>query len=368
MKRGRYTPEQIVRKLRERERLLVEGQTIAEAAKQVEISEQAYHRTRVTLPAAATVVALLATAAMLLAGCNRTDPEPAATTPTAEAPRSPQASGNDRAPASQGTAGPTPPATASAAPSPTAGREARSSASATEASTAPPESPRQEGSPTPTAAPAPPAPLPARDADRGADAAGVNTRDPTPAGSGAASRGWPPAPTPQPGQVGAVAPSPTESGASARSTGGSVLHTWQDGEHTRRVYLQTNLVIQNTADNTAEDVVVRAGSRENIVQRTGRHAERDTLPVFRTESGSMMTLPGGVLLVLAEQWDQRRINTFFATNSIAKGSIEAMDFAPNAFFIDTAPGLPSLELANALAAEDGVVISSPNWRRQVVLR
>ena len=269
VKRRGHTPEPIVRKLREVERLPGEGQTIAGAAKQVEISEQAYHRTRVTLPAAATVVALLATAAMLLAGCNRTDPEPAATTPTAQAPRSPQASDNDRAPASQGTAGPTPPATASAAPSPTAGREARSSASATEASTAPPESPRQEGSPTPTAAPAPPAPLPARDPDRGADAAGVNTRDPTPAGSGAASRGWPPAPTPQPGQVGAVAPSPTESGASARSTGGSVLHTWQDGEHTRRVYLQTNLVIQNTADNTAEDVVVRAGSRENIVQRDG---------------------------------------------------------------------------------------------------
>ena len=357
-----------MRKLREMERLLGEGQTIAEAAKQVEISEQTYHRTRVTLATAATVVALLATAAMLLVGCNRTDPEPAATTPTSEAPLSPQASGNDRAPASQGTARPTPPATTPAAPSPTAGREARSSASATEASTAPPESPRQEGSPTPTAAPATPAPLPARDADRRADAVGVNTRDPTPAGSGAASREWPPAPTPEPGQVGAVGPRTTEPESSAPSPGESVLHTWQDGEHTRRVYLETNLVVESTADTTSEDVVVRAGSRENIVQRTGRHDDQDTLPVFRTESGSIMTLPGGVLLVLKEQWDQMRINTFFATNGIAKGNIEAMDFAPNAFFIDTAPGLPSLELANALAAEDGVVISSPNWRRQVVLR
>ncbi len=320
-------------------------------------------RTRFTLPAAVAVVSLIATAAMLLTGCNRPDPEPAATAPTATAPPSLQDSGGERAPASTGTANPTPAATAPAPPSPTAGSEARSSASATSTSTPPPEPRGQEGSPTAT-----PAPLPARDADRRADAAGVNTRDPTPAGSGAVSRGWPPAPTPQPGQVGAVGPSPTESGASARSTGGSVLHTWQDGEHTRRVYLQTNLVIQNTADNTAEDVVVRAGSRENIVQRTGRHDEQDTLPVFRTESGSLMTLPGGVLLVLDEQWDQRRINTFVATNGIAKGSIETMDFAPNAFFIDTAPGLPSLELANALAAEDGVVISSPNWRRQVVLR
>ena len=46
MKRRRHTPEQIVRKLREVERLLGEGQTIAEAAKQVEISEQTYHRWR----------------------------------------------------------------------------------------------------------------------------------------------------------------------------------------------------------------------------------------------------------------------------------------------------------------------------------
>ena len=46
MKRRRHTPEQIVRKLREVERLLGEGQTIAQAAKQVEISEETYHRWR----------------------------------------------------------------------------------------------------------------------------------------------------------------------------------------------------------------------------------------------------------------------------------------------------------------------------------
>jgi putative transposase len=46
VKRRRHTPEQIVRKLREVERLTAEGQTIAEAAKQLEISEQTYHRWR----------------------------------------------------------------------------------------------------------------------------------------------------------------------------------------------------------------------------------------------------------------------------------------------------------------------------------
>jgi len=46
VKRRRHTPEQIVRKLREVERLVGEGQTVAEAAKAVEISEQTYHRWR----------------------------------------------------------------------------------------------------------------------------------------------------------------------------------------------------------------------------------------------------------------------------------------------------------------------------------
>ena len=46
MKRGRHTPEQIIRKLREAERMLGEGKTIPEAAKELGISEQTYHRWR----------------------------------------------------------------------------------------------------------------------------------------------------------------------------------------------------------------------------------------------------------------------------------------------------------------------------------
>ena len=46
MKRRRHTPEQVVRKPREAERLLGEGKTAPEAAKAIEISEQTYHRWR----------------------------------------------------------------------------------------------------------------------------------------------------------------------------------------------------------------------------------------------------------------------------------------------------------------------------------
>jgi putative transposase len=46
VKRSRNTPEQIIRKLREADRRLGEGQTIPEVAKALEVSEATYHRWR----------------------------------------------------------------------------------------------------------------------------------------------------------------------------------------------------------------------------------------------------------------------------------------------------------------------------------
>ena len=46
MKRRRHTPEQIIRKLREADRLVAEGREVPEVAKQLEVSEATYHRWR----------------------------------------------------------------------------------------------------------------------------------------------------------------------------------------------------------------------------------------------------------------------------------------------------------------------------------
>ena len=46
MKGRKHSPEQIIRKLREADRILGEGKTIAEACKQLEINEQTFHRWR----------------------------------------------------------------------------------------------------------------------------------------------------------------------------------------------------------------------------------------------------------------------------------------------------------------------------------
>ena len=46
MKRHRHTPEQVVRKLREGERLLNEGRDLAEVVRHLEVSESSWNRWR----------------------------------------------------------------------------------------------------------------------------------------------------------------------------------------------------------------------------------------------------------------------------------------------------------------------------------
>ena len=46
MARRRHTPEQIIRKLREADRMLAEGKDLAEVARHLEVTEATYHRWR----------------------------------------------------------------------------------------------------------------------------------------------------------------------------------------------------------------------------------------------------------------------------------------------------------------------------------
>ena len=46
MARRRHTPEQIIRKLREADRLLGEGKDLAEVARHLQVTESTYHRWR----------------------------------------------------------------------------------------------------------------------------------------------------------------------------------------------------------------------------------------------------------------------------------------------------------------------------------
>ena len=150
--------------------------------------------------------------------------------------------------------------------------------------------------------------------------------------------------------------------------GQGAVYTYEDGDRTIRVILQGDLVVQETGADTPSDRVVRRAAGGNIVRKQSGDGGAD-LPVFRSASGgALMTLPGGVLLALDPEWDEAGVNRFFERNNIWKGRVSELDYIPNGFFVRTKPGFPSLELANALAAQKGVLLSSPNWWREVEAR
>ena len=143
------------------------------------------------------------------------------------------------------------------------------------------------------------------------------------------------------------------------------VYTYRDGDRTVRVVLQNDLIVQETAANTPDDVVVVKGGDDNIVRKQARHGQ-DARPVFRSESGGgLMTLPGGVLLMLDPEWDHTKVASFFSGNEIPTDRVSELGYLQNGFVVETEPGFASLELANALASKQGVVLSSPNWWREV---
>ena len=227
------------------------------------------------------------------------------------------------------------PPTATSEPTATAPRETAAPA----ASPSPP--PAQQAAattPSPSPSPAPttaePTSTPTASPPTGSRTVVVTTREEEAEGEAKGSGGLRPS-DPKPPRT-----DPQPAAAAARAADAATPekeerpYTWYDGDRIRKVWLHSD------------------------------GAE----PVFRTESGALMTLPGGVVLVLDASWDEATVEGFFAEHGIARSSVTEQSFGANAFLVDTEPGFPSLELANTLAVQDGVRISSPNWRREVETR
>lgn len=151
-----------------------------------------------------------------------------------------------------------------------------------------------------------------------------------------------------------------ETKSSPPTPGQGTEHSWQDGGRTLTVILQPDLVVLDASSGAPATDVRAVNGDDVIVARSGAQGQ-DGLPVFKSASGDLMTLPGGVLLVLEPSWTQAEVDAFLGKNGIKPDRISELDYATNGFFVETEPGFPSLELANKLASQDGVIISSPNW-------
>ncbi len=159
--------------------------------------------------------------------------------------------------------------------------------------------------------------------------------------------------------------SPASSRASPRQ---ETVYTYEEEGRTVRIILQRDLVLLNNSDLMTGDTVVVPGPNRSIIKsESGRPP--GGLPVFRSESGGgLMTLQGGVLLTLDPEWNKSQVDKFMTENNISAERISELGFIPNGFLVQTEPGLPSLELANHLAAQNGVRSSSPNWWNEIQVK
>ena len=155
------------------------------------------------------------------------------------------------------------------------------------------------------------------------------------------------------------------------------VYTWEDGDRTLRVRLQPGLRVREDGElgereflvaRAQDKMIVRSESRADAAADADADPAGDGQPVFRSESGTLMTLPGGVVLIFHPSVSDAARAAFFAANGIDSDRVSPLGTMPGAFLVETEPGFPSLDLANALAGQPGVDVSSPNWWKEAFPR
>lgn len=159
------------------------------------------------------------------------------------------------------------------------------------------------------------------------------------------------------------------------------VYTWHDGDRTAGARLHLDLVALADGSIVARgDAVGGAGGGEfgfrapaaprGVDSSDGGRSGGDGgfHPVFVSESDEQMTLPGGVLVALDPEWDAEAVAAFFARNGVGMDRVSGLGWLVNGFFVETGPGFASLDLANALAGQAGVEISTPNWLMEISTR
>ena len=129
----------------------------------------------------------------------------------------------------------------------------------------------------------------------------------------------------------------TDSAAQSQSASKGTVCTWHDGDREMRAVLLNDVPLPEGEPGTV--AVKVADSASGSKDKGG--GDSAVLPEFRSESGGgKMTLPGGVILLLDESWDEAALEKFFSSNDIKSGQLTEIEFLHNAYVVETEPGFP----------------------------
>ena len=138
-----------------------------------------------------------------------------------------------------------------------------------------------------------------------------------------------------------------------------VPFSYWDGDDQITVYLQVDP--PEAAAQSQHDAPDGGKTPSGLAAGAGPATEAGGDLVFVSEAGIEMRLPGGIVLLLDPDWSAAQVGGFFAEHGIARSSVSDLGWIDNGYFVDAAPGLPSLLLANSLVGLPGVEMSTPDW-------
>ncbi|GIU70517.1 MAG: hypothetical protein KatS3mg002_1753 [Candidatus Woesearchaeota archaeon] len=162
-----------------------------------------------------------------------------------------------------------------------------------------------------------------------------------------------------------------------------------DGEKQIKVYLQEDLVAEfngntnsyvKTIDPSSNPVkkagIVNVYKIQNSIVKNqlkqgkfskSYHSSAPVSEVFRSEAGTLMALPGNIILTFKEGVSESQIKNFLNKHGlilIKKQTILNKDY----YIVKYKPGIASLELANQLRNEPIIETSQPDWWKEYSLR
>ena len=137
-------------------------------------------------------------------------------------------------------------------------------------------------------------------------------------------------------------------------------HEYREGKRTIKLTLLRDLVL-DYEEERGMHVRPRADAPQRVAQASTATPE---IPVFATETGQLLAPVGGIILILEESWTNAAIEAFLDRHGIAEDATP-LAWLKNGYSFRTEPGMAALELANRLANLEGVVLSTPNWWREI---
>lgn len=170
-------------------------------------------------------------------------------------------------------------------------------------------------------------------------------------------------PAGQRAEVPRKAPTPSAKAAPAREAQAGY---WYDGSVRRALRLDPEWVADFGATPAERAAKARAPlQRSGGAEKSAGGPPAGVSPVFRDAGGSPRALPGGVIVRLRPA-DSPRAREHLAAAGLTP--VRAIDAEGRTWLVESAPGLPSLELANRLHEGGAFESAEPNWWRPRALK